>query len=502
MQRPLHLSRQPPATVLPMTLAQLLLRVDHRILTGSVDRPVQTLTQDSRKAGPGAVFVALRGLRVDGHDYVPKLAPGTVAAIVSEPCQAPPGTTLIQVADTHLALAEMAAALQGHPSEAVSVIGVTGTNGKTTVTWMLESIAQAAGVRIGVIGTTGNRIAGTPAPAAYTTPLAPEWQALLARMRDAGCRWVAAEVSSIGLAYKRVDATRFAVGVYTNLSQDHLDVHGDMATYAQAKERLFTELLAEEGTAVLCASDPTARAVDSRGRSWRYGIEQGDLSASEVTLSPTGTRAKVQTPAGAFDLELPLVGRFNLENALAATGAAIALGATPEQCARGLAALPRVPGRLEPVPNERGISVLVDYAHTPDALDTTLAALRELGARRVLCVVGCGGDRDRAKRPLMARAAAQGSDLVLATSDNPRSEDPMDILEQMKPGLRDSDLVIVDRAEAIARAVQLAQPGDLVLIAGKGHETTQEIQGVKHPFDDRLIAAKALSMGAGTEGAP
>lgn len=473
-----------------MTLAELLERVEHQVLAGPVDRTVTALTQDSRKGGPGVVFVALRGLRVDGHDYAAKVQAEAVIAEREVPVA--PGVSLIQVADSHLALAQLAAALHGHPADALSLVGITGTNGKTTITWMLESIARAAAQPIGVIGTTGNRIDGVPIPAGFTTPLAPEWQGLLARMRGAGCAWVAAEVSSIGLAAHRVDQTHFSVGVYTNLTQDHLDFHGDMAAYQAAKERLFTELLDPKGSAVLCAEDPVTSSVPFGGQRWTYGIDTGDLHCSGLRMDHTGSHAQVQTPKGPFSLRLKLVGRFNVLNALGAAGAALALGASPDQVAAGLAALDCVPGRLEPVPNAHGIGVLVDYAHTPDALDSVLAALRELQPKRLFCVVGCGGDRDRSKRAPMARAAAQGSDWVVATSDNPRSEPPEAILAQMRPGLRAEDAVVVDRAEAIALALSKAQPGDLVLIAGKGHETTQEIAGQKLPFDDRAVAAAAL----------
>lgn len=473
-----------------MTLADLLERVEHTVLSGPLDRTVTALTQDSRKGGPGVVFVALKGQQVDGHDYASSVR--AEAVIVDHPIPVLDGVSCIQVADTRIALAQLAAALHGHPSKELSLVGITGTNGKTTITWMLESIAQAAAQPIGVIGTTGNRIDGKAIPAGFTTPLAPEWQGLLAQMHQAGCAWVAAEVSSIGLAAHRVDQTRFSVGVYTNLSQDHLDFHGSMSAYQDAKARLFAELLDPQGIAVLCGEDSVASQVPFSGERWLYGTEVGDLRCRDLRMDHLGSRAVVHTPKGSFPLSLKLVGRFNVLNALGAAGAALALGATPAQVGAGLAQLDCVPGRLEAVPNGLGFGVLVDYAHTPDALDSVLAALRELQPKRLICVVGCGGDRDRSKRPLMAQAAASGSDWVIATSDNPRSEDPMAILDQMRPGLRDSDSVQVDRAVAIGQAIASAEPGDLVLIAGKGHETTQEIAGKKLPFDDRAVAKAAL----------
>ena len=397
--------------------------------------------------------------------------------------------------DTRGALAALAAAFFGHPSNELSVIGVTGTNGKTTTTQLIEAIAAANGLRAAVIGTVGNRVAGELLPATHTTPEPTEWQGLLRRAVDARCVWAAAEVSSIGLDARRVDATRFAVGVYTNLTQDHLDYHGDMAAYAQAKARLFLELLPPGATALLNAEDPAVMALPTLPEGVRrvtFGVDLGDVHAEGLRLTVAGSEATVVTPWGDFTLRLPLLGRHNVANALGAAAAALSLGLSPEQVARGLAQAPPVPGRLEPVQNNRGVTALVDYAHTEDGLRTVLSALRGLGAQRIVLVFGCGGDRDPQKRPRMAQAASEGADVVIATSDNPRSEDPLAILDDMAPGLRPDALIVPDRAEAIRRAAALARPGDVVLIAGKGHETTQEIAGVKHPFDDRIALRDAL----------
>lgn len=461
-----------------MLLSDLLAQVDHTVLSGSVDRPVRALTQDSRKARPDGVFVAVRGARVDGHDFVPDLDAGAV--VVERDVTPKPGVTCVRVPDTLRALGPLAAALHGHPSMSVPVVGVTGTNGKTTTTWMVEAICTHAGLKTGVVGTTGNRVGDLTLPTAYTTPLAESWQALLAAMRDAGCDVVAAEVSSIGLAARRVDGTRFQVAVYTNLSQDHLDFHGSMEAYAGAKRRLFDELL--DGVAIVHESLPAmpGRTV------WRYGLQSGELRPLTLELTRHGARGRLTTPRGDVAFTLPLPGRFNVENALAAVGVALALGLTPQQAADGLAHMPQVPGRLESVP-ARDFTVLVDYAHTPAALRSVLAELKPL-ARRLICVYGCGGDRDRSKRPLMRQAAEGGADVAIATSDNPRSEDPLAILNEMG-----ASRVVVDRAEAIAAAIAMACEGDIVLIAGKGHETTQDALGVKHPFDDRLVAAEALA---------
>jgi UDP-N-acetylmuramoyl-L-alanyl-D-glutamate--2,6-diaminopimelate ligase len=482
-----------------MMLSELLRGVDVAHVHGRVDLPIVAITQDSRRAGPGALFVALVGRRGDGHDHVAGLTEAA-AVVVERDVEAPAGVTVVRVNDSRRALAELAAGFFGHPSNELSLVGVTGTNGKTTTTQLIEAIAAANGVRAAVIGTVGNRVAGENLPATHTTPEPTEWQGLLRRAVDARCAWAAAEVSSIGLDARRVDATRFVVGVYTNLTQDHLDYHGDMAAYAKAKARLFLELLPRGATALLNAEDPAVMALPTLPEGVRrvtFGVDHGDVHAEGLRLTVSGSEATVVTPWGDFSLRLPLLGRHNVANALGAAGAALALGLSPEQVAHGLAQAPPVPGRLEPVANNRGVTALVDYAHTEDGLRTVLRALRELGAQRIVLVFGCGGDRDPQKRPLMARAASEGADLVIATSDNPRGEDPLAILADMAPGLGPDALIVPERAEAIRQAVALCEAGDVLLVAGKGHETTQEIAGVKHPFDDRLaLGAAFLEEGA------
>jgi UDP-N-acetylmuramoyl-L-alanyl-D-glutamate--2,6-diaminopimelate ligase len=479
-----------------MRLQDLLSQVDCTSIRGDLDQDIAEITQDSRQVSPGVGFVAVRGAHVDGHRFVAGMAAPLVVVERGARWEAPaPGAAVVEVADSRLALAQLSAALRDHPSRRLSVVGITGTNGKTTTARLLASIGEAAGLPVGVVGTTGHRIAGRSLPSAYTTPDAPRWQALLAEMAAEGCRWVAAEVSSIGLAARRVDATRFEVGVFTNLSRDHLDYHGDMEAYAAAKARLFHELVAPGGAAVFNAADPAAaRIVGGRTdlRRLSYGLAGGALTVRELALTPRGSAGVLVTPAGEAGLALSLVGRHNVENALAAAGAALALGASLQQIVSGLAAVRSVPGRLEPVPGGGELHVLVDYAHTDDALRAVLASLREVSDGRIITVFGCGGDRDRGKRPLMARVASEGSDVVVATSDNPRSEAPLAILEDLRPGLHPSALIEPDRAAAIALAIALAGPGDVVLIAGKGHEQYQEIAGVKHPFDDRAVAAAAL----------
>ncbi len=468
-----------------MRLGDLLQRVDHTVLAGSVDRDVHHLTQDSRRVQGGSVFVAVPGRRVDGHDFVAKMQ--AAAVVVERPVPASAGVTVIQVPSARVAMAQLASALHGDPSLDLPLVAFTGTNGKTTSCWMLEAIGRAAGLKVGVIGTTGNRIDGRELPAAYTTPEAPEWQGLLGQMR--GCGLVAAEVSSIGLAAHRVDATRFRVAVYTNLSQDHLDWHGDMQAYAQAKARLFRDF--QVGHAVLNAEDPACLGLAPLDMpTWTFGVEVGDVHLESLEQDLRGSRGRVVGPFGSLDLELSLLGRFNVLNALGAISAAAALGLPTRAIEEGIASLRAVPGRLEQVHVRP--AVLVDYAHTPEALRTVLETLRPLVEGRLVVVFGCGGDRDRDKRPKMARAACELADLVIATSDNPRSEDPEAILVQVAQGLDEGSRVVVDRRRAIEVALGEAGPDDLVLIAGKGHETTQEVGGVKHPFDDRAVAREVL----------
>ncbi len=481
-----------------MQLQALLDRVDPISVQGDTQRAIGRVTQDSRDAGACDLFVAIAGERVDGHRFVEGL--NCAAVVVEQDVQTPEGVTRIQVHDSRHALAQLAAALAGDPSGQLALVGVTGTNGKTTTCWVLESILTAAGTPVGVVGTTGHRIRGAHRPSRFTTPLPTQWQGLLRDMVEAGCAVVAAEVSSIGLAARRVDGSRFAVGVFTSLGRDHLDFHGDMATYVEAKMRLFRELVVEGGVAVLPSVDPTGgRLVDASLRltTRTYGLDSGEVTARDVTLSPEGTRGTLVAPEGEASFSLSLVGRHNLLNGLAAAATALALGCSVEDVATGLASVPVVPGRLESVvgPNlAPGVTVLVDYAHTPDALETVLSALRELAPGRVGVVFGCGGGRDRGKRPEMAHAACQGADWVVATTDNPRGEEPLAILKDVRPGLDDRAEVQVDRALAIRRAiVEWAEPGDVVLIAGKGHEQYQEIRGERVEFDDRVVAADALA---------
>jgi UDP-N-acetylmuramoyl-L-alanyl-D-glutamate--2,6-diaminopimelate ligase len=476
-----------------MTLADLLPAAPGAVLArGAGAREVRSVVDRHDEAGPDDVFVAVRGARVDGHDHVPALR--CAAVVVEREVPTAEGVALVHVPNTRRALAPLAAASLGWPGRAVPTVAITGTNGKTTTSFLLAAIARSAGLVPGVVGTTGHYVGDERLPTEHTSPTAPVLQALLARMRDAGVGLCALEASSIGLAAHRCDAVPFRAAVFTNLTRDHLDWHGTMEAYAAAKARLFHELL--DGTAVLNADDPASAHMRPAHRPvWTYSDRgPADLRGTLRAERWEGLEAEVETPRGRGRLHLPMVGRHNLQNALGALGAALAVGVPLDTALAGLATCPGAPGRLERVPHAGGFGVFVDYAHTDDALRRVLAELRRLGPRRIVCVFGCGGDRDRGKRPLMGAAVASGADFAVLTSDNPRSESPDAILQDVRPGLGTlPHLVEPDRRTAIHRAVALAEPGDVVLIAGKGHESWQEVAGVRHPFDDRAVAREALA---------
>jgi UDP-N-acetylmuramoyl-L-alanyl-D-glutamate--2,6-diaminopimelate ligase len=478
------------------------------------DPDIALVTCDSRAVVPGAVFFALPGAARDGHDFVSEAVRRGAAAVVAEravPCA--PAALLLAPSSRH-AMAVAAANFHGRPGDALLLAGVTGTNGKTTVAWLVESCARAAALPAGLVGTVLHRWPGAERPAAHTTPESTEVQALLAEMRAAGARAAVLEASSHALAQERLSGMRFRVAGFTNLTRDHLDYHGDMEHYFAAKRRLFLEHLAPDGTAVVNVRDRWgARLADQLGpgrRLWRYGGRTGDeLHAEEVVAGLSGIAATLRTPAGSLSFRSPLVGAHNLENLLCAAGMALALGVPAAAVGRGLTESAGAPGRLERFA-ARGVSVFVDYAHTDDALARVLQALRALAPRRIVCVFGCGGDRDPGKRPLMGEAAGRGADLVIVTSDNPRSEDPLEIIGQIVPGLERAGqrsltasqlcldergyAVEPDRRSAIALAVAAAREGDAVLVAGKGHEETQVIGRERFPFSDRDEARKALGL--------
>lgn len=477
----------------------------------ALDQPVTAIAYDSRAVTPGAVFVAVRGARTDGADHIQDALARGALAVVGEGLSSE--LPAIDVPDGRVALAALAAAFHGHPSEQLLVVGVTGTNGKTTTTYLLEAIFERAGLPCGRIGTVGYRIRTDERPAARTTPEAPDLQRLLREMVDAGCGACAVEVSSHALDLKRVDFIRFAGAVFTNLTRDHLDFHGDMERYFAAKRRLF-ELLPAGAPAAINVDDPWgARLTSAVGHPITYGLTQpADVTLSELSLSLGGIEGLVHSPAGSFRLRMALPGRPNAYNALGAAAVALGLHLRLRDVEEGLAAVTNVPGRFELVSSDADdVAVIVDYAHTDDALRNLLETARALTRQRIVTVFGCGGDRDRTKRPLMGAVAARLSDLVVLTSDNPRSEDPVAIIEEIKRGFVPPDgrplrqggqalppvpttawLEVPDREEAIVRAVAAANPGDLVIVAGKGHETMQVVGDRVLPFDDVTVARDAL----------
>jgi UDP-N-acetylmuramoyl-L-alanyl-D-glutamate--2,6-diaminopimelate ligase len=404
------------------------------------------------------------------------------------------------VKDAREALALLSAAVLGDSARSLELIGVTGTNGKITTTYLIDAALRAAGHKVGLVGTVQYRVGDRLADATRTTPESSDLQALLREMVDAGCSHAVLEVSSHSLELKRVAGIAFKVAVFTNLTRDHLDFHGDMETYFQAKRKLFSDLLRPDGRAVINADDDRAAELVAASPApvWTYAIDRAaDFRAESVQLGLEGTRFRVRSPLGTHEVTSSLVGRFNVQNLLAAFAAAVAAGVDAEAALRGLATVTGVPGRLERVPGARGFSVVVDYAHTDDALKNLLEAVRELGPSRVITVFGCGGDRDRTKRPLMGAVASRLSDVVIVTSDNPRSEPPEAILEEIQKGMNGGRKAerhaIVDRRDAIARALEMARPGDAVVIAGKGHETYQVLRDRTVPFDDRQVARDILS---------
>jgi len=487
-------------------LRELIDGLSYRLLQGELGQEIAAIEYDSRRVGPQGLFVCIRGAHQDGHAFIPDAARRGAGAFLVERELRPAGTvpvpgTILQVEETRRALAHVAARFYDYPARELRVIGATGTNGKTTVTYLAEAVLESGGYRAGLIGTVEYRCGGICREAERTTPEASDLQALLRWMRERGAHAVAMEVSSHALALHRVAGCAFDVAVFTNLTQDHLDFHRTMEAYFDAKAHLFTLLKEKGGTAVINLDDPAGKRLRDmiEGPVVTYGLTpEADVTAATATYDTHGVRAFVRTPWGTGELSSPLLGRHNLYNLLAALGIGGALGIPVGPALEGLAAMRRIPGRLEPVESGQPFKVVVDYAHTPDALESVLRALREFCPGRLIVVFGCGGDRDRTKRPLMGEAGARGADRVYLTSDNPRSESADAILAEIAAGVRkvpggaERTVVRVDRREAMTVALQEARAGDLVLIAGKGHERVQIIGQQRIPFDDREVAREVL----------
>jgi UDP-N-acetylmuramoyl-L-alanyl-D-glutamate--2,6-diaminopimelate ligase len=487
-----------------MRLSELARRIGAARWVGREDPDVLGIAYDSRRVKPRDLFVCVRGFQRDGREFLPDaVARGAVAAMVEE--EALPGVRplpAVVVPSPRIGMARAATALADYPSRALALVGVTGTNGKTTTTYLVESILRAAGWKTGVLGTIGCRIGTKMVPVGHTTPEAPDLQALLRQMVEAEVRAASMEVSSHALALGRTLGCEFDVGVFTNLTQDHLDFHPDLEDYFQSKARLFTEYPRDSEkpfTAVINWDDPfgVRLAEQSRGGVTTYGTgERAGLRATAVTAAPARIEYTLTGEGTSHRVRLPIGGLFNVSNSLAAIGAARALGIEWEAILDGLAGAVGVPGRFEPVAEGQPFSVIVDYAHSPDGLENVLASARALAPRRLAVVFGCGGDRDRTKRPLMGGIGARLADRVYLTSDNPRSEEPEAILRDIQAGIaleqRSRTSVEPDRRAAIFAAVAEAGEGDIVVIAGKGHETYQIFPTGTVHFDDREVAREAI----------
>jgi len=474
----------------PVPLAEAVATVGGQI-RGDDATLVADVVVDHREVIAGSVFCCVPGATADGHDFAAAAVDAGAAALMVERWL-DVDVAQVRVASVRAAMGSVSAAVYGRPAEALTTAGVTGTNGKTTSTYLLESVFETAGMTSGLIGTTGARIAGRPSPLAHTTPEAPDLQRLFASMRDAGVSAVAMEVSSHALAQHRVDGIVFDVATFTNLSQDHLDYHPSMEAYFEAKARLFTPALARAG--VVNVDDRWGRRLAELAEVpvTTYALDtEADVRATEVRSDVRGVSFRCE----GILVRSTLRGRFNVTNCLGVLAAARSLGIDPARAAEGIERAPMVPGRMEPIDEGQDFLVVVDYAHTPDSILGVLRASRPLAAGRVIVVFGCGGDRDRAKRPEMGRAATSLADHTIITSDNPRSEDPLAIIREIERGAADGGGAYViepDRRAAIGLAIDQARPGDVVVIAGKGHETVQELAGGSLPFDDRDVARAAL----------
>jgi UDP-N-acetylmuramoyl-L-alanyl-D-glutamate--2,6-diaminopimelate ligase len=506
-------------TQLEKQFEQVIADLDVLSIKGKTKKLVTGVHFDSRRVREGDVFVALPGLEADGHDYIEDaISQGAAAVVVSRPVKTPADVVQVQVENSRKALAKLAANFYGHPSKSFSLVGITGTNGKTTLTYLLEQIFITAGYLPAVIGTVNVRYQGVLEESAHTTPESSDLQAIFYRMSQKEISHVVIEVSSHALDLNRVQESHFKVAVFTNLSRDHLDYHKSLEKYAAAKSLLFSRELvqsqADYKVAVANSDDHRWQDIVGgwNGKLITFGFNpEADVHPlGEPKYDLNGFETRINYPGGQVDLQCHLPGRHNLQNALAAMAAACALGIPAAKAARGVTECKKVPGRLEPVNPQKRPAVFVDYAHSDHALENVLAALRELTPGRLIVVFGCGGDRDRGKRPLMGKAVARGADLAWVTSDNPRTEDPNQIINEILPGLfqenwQEKDAaqmkesmpgnfaVLPDRQEAICQAIFSAKEHDVVLVAGKGHEDYQIVGTTKLAFDDRLVAQEALA---------
>jgi UDP-N-acetylmuramoyl-L-alanyl-D-glutamate--2,6-diaminopimelate ligase len=485
-----------------MQLKVLARAIAPRRVVGSLDREVESIAYDSRRVQGNTLFVAIRGEKSDGHQFVDQAIEQGASVIVAEREISSPRATCLVVDDSRSALADLSAAFYGMPARKLKMAAVTGTNGKTTTTFLIKHICEKAGMRCGLLGTVQYEIGDRILPAIRTTPEALDIQELLAQIVNAGGRGAAMEVSSHALAQERTRGIEWDVAVFTNLTQDHLDFHRTMENYFEAKAKLFQDLPLQSkkkgASAVINIDDRYGEKLVDRlaGKIpvMTYGLGlHADFRASNYRTEFAGTSYQLDARGRSYLVRVPLIGRFNVANSMAALAAATVMGVNLRAAILSLARSPQVPGRLELVPAKRQFQIFVDYAHTDDALRNVLKTLRELKPRKLIVVFGCGGDRDRKKRPLMGRATDELADHAIITSDNPRKENPDAIISEVEKGFRSTRYEkIVERAEAIRRAVAMAQPRDLVLIAGKGHEKYQEFADHTIPFDDIQVARRAL----------
>src|SRR5437773_11756224 len=485
-----------------MQLKTLLSATAVRQTIGTLDRTVENIAYDSRRVQRNGMFVALRGEKSDGHEFIGQAIEKGASVIVAEREQKDPRITCLVVEDTRTSLADLSATFYARPARKLKLAAVTGTNGKTTTTFLIKHICENARLRCGLIGTVRYEIGERVLPAIRTTPESLDLQELLAQIVNAGCKAAAMEVSSHALAQDRTRGLEWNVAVFTNLTQDHLDFHGTMKSYFESKMKLFTGLGSQKRkrkpTAIVNIDDRYGRQliekIDKKVSAVTFGMgSRADFRASNYRMEFGGTSYQLDARGKSYLVRVPLIGRFNVINSLAALAAANALGINLRDAVFSLGKSPQVPGRLELVPAKRQFQVFVDYAHTPDALGNVLKTLRELEPHRLIAVFGCGGDRDREKRPLMAEIVDRLADYSIITSDNPRKEDPNAIIAEIEKGFRSNRYEkIVDRTQAIDRAVALARPRDIVLIAGKGHENYQEFADYTIPFDDIQVARRAI----------
>jgi len=482
-----------------MTLRDLLAGLNARSVTGKLDTEILGLAYDSRQVCPGYLFFAIRGTSLDGNRFIRDALGKGAAAVVSALGDegAAPSVPWIQVEDERAAMAAIAGNFYGHPTKNLHLIGVTGTNGKTTTTYIVESILKAAGKPAAVLGTIEYRGPGFDSVAERTTPEAPDLEKLFRQVVDAGWQHAVMEVSSHAIQMKRVAGLQFEVAVFTNLSRDHLDFHGDMESYFQAKRKLFEGINGVKPRVMVLNADDSRyedlRTIDPL-RAISYGMQvAADIYPVQHSFGWEATDAMFKTPIGELKVRTSLMGKANVYNVGAAIGVAVALGIPAQAIARGIEELRHVPGRFEIVSAGQPFRVIVDYAHTDDALEKVLKSAREITRGRLIVVFGCGGERDRTKRPVMGQVAARESDYAIITSDNPRGENPIAIIREIEEGIKSANYRIeVDRRKAIRLALTEAMEGDTVLIAGKGHETYQTIGTTVHPFDDRLVAKELL----------